>query len=631
MKKRDQKTLNNYSTNRRNFIKKAAAIGLTTTFSAPYISNIFAATSNHNLIGAGKIIWKKEGAGKLFVKCEINSLPLLPYGSDNLLDGFVSIAGSGKQLGLTNGKTEGDIGGIRVVMTHRLLNSKNGNGEDLLEATIRLSNSSSQAQKLEVGFTTAARPSQKIEEQQIYIPLNAAGLFGDDRFSALGVKDFLKDCRQSIGQNNFECHYLEPMASYPAASVTKALILAPVVDIYHPEKEWRIALFTPSDQAMRFSTNGSSEMKDRWQAGHHITIPSGGVFTQKCWLLVHTGDASKAWRTFHSVAHREEYKVPDWVHKMKVHYYDFLSSASGENGKRGDGYENDMRYFKDFHVGLATQHGYYPALADYIHPDRKTWLAMRGDKQGAVSMSIDKMKARIKRTRESGSKAAIYLHAALLDDAASNYNQLRNCVQIDAHGKEMEFGWAGPDVAGKTWRCSLASPEWREHLLQQAGWIMEILDPDAIVVDETFVGLGYDYHKDRSGVISAGAIDFYKRLRAIVHSFGSDKAFLTSDCSMGPFVLWADGEAGDHAYSSLLGHPLYTQEPVRYLAALGEKPWRACAWHFQSMWSTQMKFARQVGAGVGVSNGWIEYTGLSQLPFDADHKIKTDIDTLFKL
>jgi len=39
-----------------------------------------------------------------------------------------------------------------------------------------------------------------------------------------------------------------------------------------------------------------------------------------------------------------------------------------------------------------------------------------------------------------------------------------------------------------------------------------------------------------------------------------------------------------------------------------------CAWHFQAMWETQMKLARQVGAGVGVSNGWEEYTGLTRLP-----------------
>ena len=42
-----------------------------------------------------------------------------------------------------------------------------------------------------------------------------------------------------------------------------------------------------------------------------------------------------------------------------------------------------------------------------------------------------------------------------------------------------------------------------------------------------------------------------------------------------------------------------------------------------------MKLARQVGAGVGVSNGWIEYTGLVRLPAGARTKMIADIATLF--
>lgn len=66
MKKQDQKNINSYNTNRCNFIKKAAAIGLTTTFSVPYVSSIFAATSNHKLIGGKKINWEKEWRIALF-------------------------------------------------------------------------------------------------------------------------------------------------------------------------------------------------------------------------------------------------------------------------------------------------------------------------------------------------------------------------------------------------------------------------------------------------------------------------------------------------------------------------------------------------------------------------------------
>jgi hypothetical protein len=316
---------------------------------------------------------------------------------------------------------------------------------------------------------------------------------------------------------------------------------------------------------------------------------------------------------------------------MRVHYYDFLSSADGENGKRGKGYDSDLAHFKEFHVGMATQHGYYTAIGDYIHPDRKTWLAMRGDKNGPAEMSLEKMKERIINTRAQGARAAIYMHAALFDDASDLFPAMTGCVQVDSNGQRMNFGWTGPDTAGTTWRSSLSSPQWREHLLQQAAWIMEILGPDAIVMDETFAGLGYDFHPDRNGPTSPHAIEFYKAMRSLVKSFGNDKAFFSSDCSMSPFVLWADGECGDHAYGPLLGHPLYTQEPVRYLAALGNKPWRPCAWHFQHMWDNQVSLARQVGSGVGVSNGWIEYTGLTRLPDKIHNKIIADIESLTKV
>ena len=74
--------------------------------------------------------------------------------------------------------------------------------------------------------------------------------------------------------------------------------------------------------------------------------------------------------------------------------------------------------------------------------------------------------------------------------------------------------------------------------------------------------------------------------------------------------------------------PLYRQSPVRYLAALGDKPWRPCAWHFRHMWKQQMALARQVGSGVGVSNGWIEYSGLHGLPAAERERMIAGIESL---
>lgn len=575
--------------------------------------------------------WKRETKSRMFTGVSWKGAPLVVGDAPGMLDGMCRLLEEtpGQATWITPRKPRASHGPLQAELRHQLHDSGHGRGEDLLEAVLTVRNISSQPQKVELAFATSIQPSPLIEQQQVYVPLNAAGLFGDERFAALGVKQFLKDCNQRSGTGEFQAHYLEPQASYSAEHETRALLLAPVLELFHPQTSVRIGLFTSSLEPRRFSTFRLGDHKNGWRLGRCVTIPPGQTVTERCWLLVHEGDATVAWQAFHRFGHHEDHPPIGWVRDFKVHYYDFLSAAEGEHGRRGGGFEADLPHFREFRVGLATQHGYYPALGDYLQPDRKSWLAMRGDKQGPAEMSFDKMRARIQATRKAGAKAAVYLHPVLFDDAAPFFKQMRDSVQVDAQGKPVPYPWQGPDTLGHNWRASLGSPQWREHLLRQARWIMEILKPDAITVDETFAGLGYDHHPGHAGPTSAAAIDFHRQLRSLVRSFGADKAVFTSDCSMSGFVLWADGECGDHAYPGILGHPLYTQEPVRYLAALGDKPWRPCAWHFQHMWEAQMKLARQVGAGTGVSNGWIEYTGLVRLPAATKAGMLADIATLF--
>jgi hypothetical protein len=220
------------------------------------------------------------------------------------------------------------------------------------------------------------------------------------------------------------------------------------------------------------------------------------------------------------------------------------------------------------------------------------------------------------------------MHMSLLDEGTPLFERLKDSIVAGPDGRPIGFGWQGPDTVKRTWKMSVAAPAWRDHLLQQARWIMELLDPDAIVMDETFAALGYDHHPQRRGPLSPGGIELVQKLRALVRSFGPHRAFLTSDCSISNMVLWADGEAGDHAYAGLLGHPLYRQSPVRYLAALGAKPWCPCAWAFHRFWSKQMELARATGAGIGVSNGWIEFTGLARLPPSVRQRTVRDIESL---
>ncbi len=518
---------------------------------------------------------------------------------------------------------------LEIELQHELYDSGAGLGEDLLEAALTIRNLSEESQSAELVFCIAFRPSPEMEWPRAFIPINVAGLAQDRRFDDFGIEHMLQDCDQYVQANGFEAHYLEPMASYPDQRESKALLLAPVVDLYDPNLALRLGLFTSSLNPMRFSMGSTEAQPSLWQVGRCVTIAPGETLTERCWALLHTGDATVAWKAFHRFAHHEDFPPVAWTQEFKVHYYDFLSSAAGESGRRGGGYDADLPHFRDFRVGLATQHGYYPAIGDYIHPDRKTWQAMQGDRRGPATMSIELMRQRIRAAQATGAKAAIYIHSALFDDAATFFVRLQDVIQVNREGLPMEFGWAGPDSKGKAWRASLKDPQWQQHLLQQVQWIMEILHPDAITVDETFSGLGYDHHPVHAGPISTSAIEFYRKLRSLVRSFGSDKAVFTSDCSMSGFVMWADGEVGDHAYENLLGQPLYRQAPVRYLAALGDKPWRPCAWHSQKLWDLQMRFACQVGAGVGVSNGWLEYSGLAGLDSEMRERMTSDLRSLF--
>ncbi|MCX6926374.1 MAG: hypothetical protein NT154_24675 [Verrucomicrobia bacterium] len=579
--------------------------------------------------GTPSIRWTRDGATRLFTSVSCDGIPLVGPESLGLLSAFCRLTErpSSQATWLHPKLPAATHGPIRLELQHQLHNCGNSQSEDLLEAALTLRNLSDCPVQVEIGFASSVQPSPRVADHFVYLPLNAAGPSGDPRFASLGVAGFLKDCNHKVGTDTFHGHYLEPLASYPDERRTQALLLAPVVDVFDPQTPWRVALFTPSDQPMRFSASADQR---GWRMGRCVTLAGRGSFTQRGWVMIHTGTAEAPWKAFHRFAHEPGPAAIDWVREFRVHYYDFLSSAQGEQGQRGDGYEANLAHFREFRVGMATQHGYYPCMGDHLHPDRKTWLAMKSGNKGPAEMSIERIKARIKATREAGAKAAVYMHLTALDDSSTEfYPKLNGARLIGPDGQPVKVGWNGPDVKGALWWMSLAAPEWSTHLLQQAQWIMEILQPDAIVMDETFTGLGYDENPDRRGPLGPHAIEFFKQMRRLLRSFGEDKAFFTSDCSMSGFVLWADGECGDHAYPGLLGNPLYTQEPVRYLAALGDKPWRACAWHFQHMWNLQMKLARQVSAGVGVSDGWIEYTGLARLPAAVRAKMLADITTLF--
>lgn len=229
----------------------------------------------------------------MFTQVQCDGAPLATS-EPGLLDGFCRLVKETPENSamLGAGRPSARHGPLQIELHHQLLRSGGTHGEDLLEATLTVKNASNDPQTVELGFATSAQPSGHLAGQHVYIPVNAAGPAGDLWFAPLGVKQFIKDCRYKVGDGELKCHYLEPLASYPdGEKETRALLLAPVVDIYDPQTAVRVALLTPSDQAMRFNTAAG---KRGWRAGRCLTIPAGDTITQRGWLMVHAGDAAVA-------------------------------------------------------------------------------------------------------------------------------------------------------------------------------------------------------------------------------------------------------------------------------------------------------------------------------------------------
>ncbi len=607
--------------NRRQFLSLTSAALLKPSLNPPWLPAAASAPL--------QIAFRRTRQSPLFEQVTVNDQPLvIPDENVGLLDAFCQPIENQTPAvaSILNANTPSqNAGAIRLSLTHQLHSSSHNSTEDLLRATLTLRNTSDKASQVLAGFLTGARPCPDPARQQVYLPLSASPLGDSDN----DPRKRLKDCRQNLRNEPLLCHYLEPAASNPAHSSTRAPLLLPILDISADNAPCRIALFTLPTQPAFFQSNQGPASR-AWRAATTIRLAPGQSLALTAFLLIHSADPSHAWNVFRQFAHKEEFPPIAWPGDVRVHYFDFLGPAKA-NGPRGPGYDADSQHFNEFHVGMATQHGYYLSYGDFIHPDRKQWTAMPNDPAGPVPMSLDIIRQRIQNTRKLGVRPAIYMHYTILDEGSPLFENMRDSIQVNPDGNPVPFGWEGPDVIRKTWKMSHASPQWRKHLVQQAHWIMELLNPDAIVLDETFSAYGIDHHKSHGGPLSLGGIELMRQLRNAVRQFGPDKALFASDCSMGNFCLWGDGEAGDHCYDRLLGHDLYRTSPIRYTAPLGKKPWLPCAWLYKSLWNAQVDLARKTRAAVGLTNGWGDNLGLTRLPHNVKQQMLADINTLVRI
>ena len=458
-----------------------------------------------------RLTWTRDAESRLFTAARCDGDPLVRRGWPGLLDGFCRLVDEAAEQAahLVSTRSTAVHGRLRAELRHRLRQSGQGRGEDLLEARLSLVNTSDKTQTAIIGFTTSVQPSPDWARQSIFIPLSAT-----IDHPAMGqlCSAAHKQADYAVGQRKFVAHYLEPLASDPDVRVPVAPLLVPVLDIYHANTTQHVSLMTPSGQPRRFATLHDGSQCLGWSVQTIVTLAPGQEFTDRCFLLIHNGDAARAWSVFHGVAHHEDWPAVDWLVGARVHYFDFLSAANPA-GRRGDGYEAAIPHFREFHVGLATQHGYYRGYGDYIHPDEPAWLAMPKDRRGSVPISLDKIGARLKAAHQSGAKAAIYMHLTAMDDSSERFfPTLRLARLIGRDGQPVKYPWDGPDVKGQLWQMSMAAPSGGAPV---AAGTLDHGDSSArrYCRRRDVHGFGIRRAPEPQGPLSRHSIDFFKQLR----------------------------------------------------------------------------------------------------------------------
>ena len=584
-----------------------------------------AATSTNSTLNP--VSWRTADGSAFFTGVSANGAPLPVFGTKGLLTAVVRRESDLEcAVALDPARPSAEFRDLHLRLEHVAPASDEPSG--LLRGRLAISNPGGSGVDLVAAFCTGLRLSRSISLESLHLPLTAQGGCQHPALACLGENQNIESLMRGPwpGQR-IAAHYLEPLRSEPRQLTTLSPLLVPLFTQMNPDARVSVSMFASPELPWAAIREGSEQGESYWRLQTRVHLAPGETKTLEVFLAVHEPGAKAAWDLFHRFAAPAEPAAIPWLQAAKVHYFDFLSPAVPE-GPRGGGYVADSAHFAAFGVNLATQHGYYPHWGDYIHPDRPVWRAMPADVHGGMEMSLEEMRFRIGLARRHGGRAGVYIHLVGFDDASPLWPALREGCRIGADGARPPFPWTGPDVLGTSRFMSISNPLWSRHLLQQARWIFELLDPDAIVVDETFAGIGYDYANGNAEPASPAAIQFFKELRALARSFGPDKAILTSDCGLSGFVLWADAEGGDHAYGNLLGHGEYRREPVRYLAALGTKRWLPCGWLWQELWDAQLDLVRKAGAGIGVANGWLDFAGLAGLTPAAREKYIEQIKSL---
>ncbi len=329
-------------------------------------------------------------------------------------------------------------------------------------------------------------------------------------------------------------------------------------------------------------------------------------------LEFHRKGADGTLRSFYRTIPEIEPDAP-WTQAIHLVYFDYLSQG-------GEGWFKDLKVLAERipsqnrgHVAVCL-HGWYDYFQQYgyDHPHRvllKEWTAFPSTYK--VPMSLAEMHRRLKFAKDLGFRVLLYFaDGTNSDSGAPNFR--KEYLLKDKNGETFS-GFKGPDSVGQPLMMDPSVPGLREWY---RGYLRALLDEyarvvDGFVWDETFYipadFISYSQaepaHADRAMM---SLVSELTQMAQSYHQQNPDLVFLASDCGQTSYALVANGTFQDSTMEEEAWGPSMF---ANYRNCL----W-SCNW-FPLRYAERNKIAAEkYGLPQGVSNGWQDNCGPSQMP-----------------
>jgi hypothetical protein len=302
-----------------------------------------------------------------------------------------------------------------------------------------------------------------------------------------------------------------------------------------------------------------------------------------------------------------------WLQGIHLVYYDYLS-------QKGEGWFKDLKALADRipaaqRGGVAVcLHGWYDYFQHYAYDHKtgkllKEWTAFPGTYK--VPMSLTEMHRRLKFAKGLGFRVLLYFcDGTNSDEGAPDFN--KDYVLKDKTGKTFP-GWKGPDSLGQPWMMDPSMPGLRDWY---RGYMKALLDEyardvDGLVWDETFY-IPVDF-------ISYGPAGPAYADRAMMSLVGEMTRMVQSYRDRNPDLVLLAADNGTSS-CALVAHGTYQD------SGAGEQHWGpsmfanyrnsfwSCNWCPVTGAANNQIAAEKYGLPQGVSNGWGDNCGPSQMP-----------------